>query len=521
MIYTLPQAVEASARKFPEKDAFRCLQKSYTYQSLAEQMNQLAHCLIQNGVQRGDRVGVYLNRCLESALAIYGIMQAGAVFVPLDPLAPLERIKYLLEDCEIQWVISQNTQAEKLEQLIGGGVSMAGIIGLQKEWSVPTYSWEQIQATLPSTRPQVKILEDDLAYIMYTSGTTGTPKGIMHSHYSGLSYAKLSAELYELTEADRVGNHAALHFDISTFGYLSAPLVGATTVIVPDAHTKMPASLSSLMEKEKLTFWYSVPLALIQLIQRGVLPERDLSSLRWVLFGGEPFPPKFLRVLMETWPQASFSNVYGPAEVNQCTYYTIPNIPTDDSPLPLGHIWGNTEMLILDPNDTAVAPGETGELLIRSATRMKGYWKRPDLTDLGCYIKKGNTGVPKVFYRTGDLVRLDENGLLHFLGRKDRQIKTRGYRVELDEVEAMLITHQAIEEAAVFAYPHPESGLLIGAAVTLTPDQAVQVTELQQYLGQALPWYAVPQKITITQALPRTAAGKINRKVLIAQVNAP
>lgn len=517
MIYTLPQAVEASAKAFPTKEAFRCIQKSYSYQELEAQMNQLAHFLIQNGVQKGDRVGVYLNRCLESALAIYGIMQAGAVFVPLDPLAPIERIKYLLEDCEIQFVISQNAQSKKLEQLLTLDTRIKGIIGLQKDWALPTYNWEHIQATMPSTKPAVKVLADDLAYIMYTSGTTGTPKGIMHTHYSGLSYAKLSADLYELTNQDRVGNHAALHFDISTFGYLSAPLVGATTIIVPDAHTKMPASLSSLMEKEKLTIWYSVPLALIQLVQRGVLEERDLSSLRWVLFGGEPFPPKFLRSLMESWPQASFSNVYGPAEVNQCTYYTIPAVPTNDQPLPLGYVWGNTEMLILNHQDEAVSLGETGELLIRSATRMKGYWKRPDLTDRGFYINPGNTGIPKIFYRTGDLVRLDEAGLLHFLGRKDRQIKTRGYRVELDEVEALLIAHQAVEEAAVFAYPHPESGLLIGAAVTLKADQTIAENELQKHIGQVLPWYAVPQQINITHALPRTAAGKINRKVLVAQ----
>ncbi len=517
MVYTLPQMVEVAAERFPQKDAFRCNKAAITYGQLHQQMNQLAHLLISLGVQRGDRIGVYMNRSLETAVAIYGIMQAGAAFVPLDPLAPIERIHFLLEDCGIEYLISQAAQRRKLAHL--SPTKVKGIIGVKDAGDIPAFDWETVQQVEKTDRPPVNVMENDLAYIMYTSGTTGNPKGIMHTHYSGMSYAKLSASLYNLTAEDRVGNHAALHFDISTFGYFSAPYVGATTIIIPDAYTKIPASLSTLMETEQLTLWYSVPLALIQLVQRGVLEERNLQSLKWILFGGEPFPPKFLRSLMQTWPQAQFSNVYGPAEVNQCTYYHIPAIPTTDDPLPLGYIWDNTEMLILDEQDEMVAEGEIGELLIRSATRMRGYWKRPDLTEKGFFIQTKVPGMPEVFYRTGDLVRLDEDGLLHFLGRKDRQIKTRGYRVELDEVEAILITHEAVEEAAVFSFKNEEYGLLVGAAVTLKEGQNSDEQSLRNYIGQSLPQYAVPQHINITQALPRTAAGKINRKALKQQVS--
>lgn len=512
MVYTLPQMVEAAAKRFPQKDAFRCQQQAITFGQLNQQMNQLAHLLIDLGVKRGDRIGVYMSRSLETALAIYGIMQAGAAFVPLDPLAPIERIHFQLEDCGIDYLISQTAQRRKLALLSSS--RLKGIIGVKEAGEIPAYPWTTVQQVEKTDRPAVKVMENDLAYIMYTSGTTGKPKGIMHTHYSGMSYAKLSAGLYDLTEEDRVGNHAALHFDISTFGYFSAPYVGATTIIVPDAYTKIPASLSSLMESEQLTFWYSVPLALIQLVQRGVLEERNLQSLRWVLFGGEPFPPKFLRSLMQTWPQAQFSNVYGPAEVNQCTYYHIPTIPSNDEPLPLGYIWDNTEMLILDEQDEEVVGGEIGELLIRSATRMQGYWQRPDLTKKGFFIQSQVPGIPEVYYRTGDLVRLDVDGLLHFLGRKDRQIKTRGYRVELDEVEAILITHEAVEEAAVFSFNTEDAGLLVGAAVTLKKGQHTDEQSLRNHVGQSLPSYALPQHINITQALPRTAAGKINRKAL-------
>lgn len=510
MVYLLPHTIERAAEQFPDQDAFRCANRALTYAGLARQMGQLSRLLIETGVQKGDRVGVYMNRSLETATAVYGIMNAGAAFVPLDPEAPPARTRFLLQDCGIQHLITNPSQRNSLKQVLTDEVTVQTVIGLREDWPVPTISWEEV-AQMPATRPSaVRMLEQDLAYIMYTSGTTGAPKGIMHTHYSGLSYARLSAALYGLNEKDRIGNHAALHFDISTLGYFTSPLVAATTVIIPDAHTKMPASLSKLMEDEQLTVWYSVPLALVQLLQQGVLEQRDLSRLRWVLFGGEPFPAKHLRSLMQWWPQARFSNVYGPAEVNQCTYYHVPAPPPTDEPIPLGRVWANTEMRIVDEQDQPVKMGEPGELLIRSATRMKGYWRRPDLTEKGFFRRTTTSGYEEIFYRTGDLVRLDPAGNLLFLGRKDRQIKTRGYRVELDEVEAVLMAHPAVEAAAVFPVRHGDEGLLIQAAVTLKDKAAVDEMALRNHVGASIPWYAVPQNITFTQMLPRTAAGKIN-----------
>ena len=264
------------------------------------------------------------------------------------------------------------------------------------------------------------------------------------------------------------------------------------------------------MADEQLTVWYSVPLALVQLLQHGVLEQRDLSRLRWVLFGGEPFPTKHLRSLMQWWPQARFSNVYGPAEVNQCTYYHVPEPPATDEPIPIGRVWDNTEMLIVDEQDLLAKMDEPGELLIRSATRMKGYWRRPDLTEKGFFRRTTTPGYEEIFYRTGDLVRLDPAGNLLFLGRKDRQIKTRGYRVELDEVEAVLLAHPAVEAAAVYPVKHGDEGLLIQAAVMLKDNAAVDEMALRNHVGASIPWYAVPQNITFTPMLPRTAAGKIN-----------
>jgi len=513
--YLLTHSIQKSARQYPQKVAFRCLDQSITYAELNVQVNQLAHQLLNLGVKKGDRVGVFLNRCLDTTTALYGIMNAGAVYVPIDPNLPKERIQFLIEDCEIEYLVTNSAQKRNLKKVFHENSSLKGIIGINADLSVPNFSWESV-FQLPDTNPNINILEQDLAYILYTSGSTGTPKGIVHSHYSGLAYAKLMADLYDIKAEDVLGNHAPIFFDISTFGYFTAPLVGATTIIATDAHVKMPASLSQLIEKEKVSVWYSVPLALIQMMQLGALEQRNWSAMRWVLYAGEPFPVKHLKTLMKQLPNTSFSNLYGPTETNVCTYYHLPPPTVDDSPIPIGRVWGNTEMLILDDRNEEVVQGEVGELLIRSATRMVGYWKKPELSERSYYKRSNIIGLEEIFYRTGDLVKEENDGNLTLLGRKDRQVKTRGFRVELNEIEAVLLAHDSVNAVAVFSVQDQEEINIICAIVTLKEKQALEERELLDYSKNKLAWYAVPQQLSISEDLPRTPTGKIDRKVLKA-----
>jgi amino acid adenylation domain-containing protein len=310
-------------------------------------------------------------------------------------------------------------------------------------------------------------MEQDLAYIIYTSGSTGEPKGIMHTHASGLSYARMAADLYELTNDDVLSNFPPLHFDQSTFDYFSGPLVGATTVIIPEEHRLLPASLSQLMQDERMTVWYSVPFALIQLLLRGALEERDLSSLRWIIFGGEPFPVKYLRALQGLLPDAIFSNNYGPAETNQVMFYHVPPLDSDfDQQIPIGTLCPNMDCMVVDDNGEQVHLGDVGELLMRTPTMMDGYWDGADLNERAFFTQERTGGLRERYYRTGDLVQLRADGMYDFLGRKDRQIKTRGYRVELDEIESVLLLHPDVQEAGVFAIPNDEAGQLVHAAAT-------------------------------------------------------
>jgi len=515
MIYLLPHTITESARRFPDREAFRFGKVSLTYRKMEKRMNQLAGVLQTLGIKKGDRIGIYLNRSIETAISIFGILQAGGVYVPIDPKAPVTRSQFLIEDCEIKILITQLAQRKKISQITKDKNNIHTIIGLSEMEGVKTISWESVFTASAEYNSPFRILEKDLAYIIYTSGSTGQPKGIMHTHYSGLSYARLTADLYQITEQDRIGNHAPIHFDICTLGYFTSPLVGACTVIASDAATVFPASLGKLITEEALTIWYSVPLALVQILQNGVLADQALPHLRWVLYAGEPFPPKYLRTLMQQWSDTRFSNVYGPTETNACTYYNLPEIPMTDDPIPIGQVWKNTDYLILDEEGKEVAPGTTGELLICSATQMLGYWRNPALTEKSLYRVLATTGQESVFYKTGDLVK-EEDGILHFLGRKDFQIKIRGHRVELGAIEACLVAHASVREAAVYTVRISEESLKIVAAVISSSDSEASVINLLEFLKEKLPLYAVPEEIKIVKDFPRTSSGKIKRGALVA-----
>lgn len=516
MISNLAQILDFNALKFASNIAFKCGNKQLSYKDIVTKTSKLASFLIKAGVKKGDRVGIYLERSIETAISVYGIMKAGAVFVPLDPSAPQSRTLYLLNDCNIKHLVSSKIQRKKVISFLEEQQPLLSIIGLDIKANIPSVNWNVIYNIELENYKPVEIKETDLAYIMYTSGSTGDPKGIMHTHKSGLSYARLSSDLYSVNELDQFANHAPLHFDISTFGYFTVPFSGGCTVILQDAHTVFPASLASLLEKENISIWYSVPLALIQLLKRGQLENRNFSHLRWVLFGGEVFTNKHLVTLAKLWPHASFSNVYGPAEVNQCTYYNFNDLQEIKNPLPLGAIWNDTEYLILNNNNEKVKQGVSGELLIHSPTMMKGYWNNSALTESSFYTDE-NTN--KTYFKTGDLVSENKNKELLFLGRNDFQVKIRGYRVEINEVESIVANHCEVEEAAVFTVEKEDFTKELVMAVLLKKESNLKKLELLDFCKSHLPHYSVPQQLFFVQDFPRTSSGKIDRKELKKQTS--
>jgi len=517
MIALLHHSLARQAAQRPGRQAFRCRGDSLTYQELFTRSSQLAHALRELGLKPMERVGILMGKQIELPVATYGILAAGGCYVPIDPNATQSRIEFILRDCGIQILITSETRRRMVETIAGSGSTpLRHAIGLPEGTAglLQALPWSALE-THPSSPPACETVEDDLAYIMYTSGSTGVPKGLMHTHRSGLAYARYSADLYNVGPDDVLGNHAPLHFDISTFEFLTGPYVGATSVLIPEEEIMFPAGLPRLIERERFTFWYSVPLALVHLVTRGDLASADLSSLRWVLFGGEPFPPKHLHALMKRLPHSRFCNVYGPAEVNQCTFYHVPSdFPDTSEAVPLGAAWPGARLLLVDEQDQPVEPGEPGQLLVASATCMQGYWARPDLNERAFFIEEPLPGFRRRYYRTGDMARFDSNGLLHFLGRRDRQIKIRGYRLELDEVEAAFTAQASVEEASAIAAPGEDGENQIRVFVLPRHAAAFEPADALLQARTRLPSYAVPGRLEVVTSFPRTATGKIDRTKL-------
>jgi amino acid adenylation domain-containing protein len=528
----LTEIVDRAAATDASHPAFKFENAAITYGELLSQANGLAATLVEDGVQPGDRIGLLLPKSLMLPVAVYGVLKAGGVYVPLDAQAPAARLAALLTDAGIDRIIVAQGQAKLVSRLIDAAPdAVRTVIGLARstlaDHDVVCIDFATIGAA--ATAPDVAIEPEDPAYLLYTSGSTGHPKGILHSHRSAMAYARLAAAAYDVRASDVLGNFAPLHFDQSTFEFLAGPLNGATTVMIPPAFGIALTSLAELIEAERLTIWYSVPAILVQLVSAGVLDGRDLTSLRWVLFGGEPFAPKHLNALMALMPDAHFSNVYGPTEVNQCTLFNVGASDPVDAPLPLGDAWPQTELLIVDGNDAEVSPGETGELLVRSPTMMLGYWQRPELNARAFFHRPASNGQHdradetdpqddgrsdvETFYRTGDLVRRNHQGLLEIVGRVDRQIKTRGYRVELDEVEHVLLAHDDVVTGAVVPV-EDEAGTFIEAAYVAREGSDLTERDLARHCAQTLSSYAVPRRFVPLAELPVTRTGKIDRRAI-------
>ena len=517
--FLIHSPVEYYAQTTPDHPALSFQGNELSYAELDQRSNQLAHALLSRGVARQDRVGIFMHKSLELGVAIYGILKAGCVFVPLDPFMPVDRLAFILDDCDITHLISSDVLSEQIRQL--DKISDLNIYGVSQPLSndanaVTQLSWTDINKH-NSESPDVKMIDQELGYIMYTSGSTGSPKGMMHTHHGSISYARWGAQHVNLQPDDRVASHAPLHFDLSIFDFFSTAQAGATVSLIPETVTRFPASWTNIIDSERISVVFTVPYTLITMLEQGAMDKRDLSSLRWILFGGEPFPPRKLRLLMQALEGVRFTNVYGPAEAPSCTCYDVvmPEENNDD-PLPIGYVSRNSSDLIIDEHDQECDVGTAGELCIRSSTLTRGYWNRPDLNARAYLYREGLGPFPTVYFRTGDRVVRQADGQLQFLGRIDRMVKTRGHRVELDEVEAVFSAIETVQEAAAFVVPDEFGSQSIMVAAKLDSGSDLDVAALFRSARSKLPAYAIPREIEISNALPHTSSGKIDRNALSA-----
>ena len=524
MAFTLHQLLTQTAARQPEHEAVRLLTEALTYGELDRLSNQIAHSLIANGVVRGDRVGIYLQKSPSAIAAIFGIMKTGACYVPVDANAPGLRLEEIGRQCGFRALVTSSGLYQKLASSFHQECPMNAILFVDKapdaKLPLPTFTLAEIASQQPGEDPAVPVIDNDLAYILFTSGSTGVPKGVMLSHLNALTFVNWSVATFNVTAEDRLSQHAPFNFDLSTFDIFVAAATGAALSLVPEGLAVFPLQLSSFIQDQRITIWYSVPMVLTLLQARGKLEERDLSALRWVLFAGEVFPTKHLRTLMEKLSHPRYANLYGPTETNVCAYYEVePLSPEETAPIPIGKACVNTDLIPISADgERVVTTNKEGLLYARGSTVMQGYYGRPEAS-AACFIPNPfASGREEKLYCTGDWVTLDEKGNYLFVGRKDHMIKTRGYRVELGEIEAVMVAHPAVDEAVALPIPDEAIGNTIHAVVTIADSQSLDVIKLKHHCAEKLPAYMVPEKIEFRESLPRTDNGKIDRRRLVGEL---
>jgi amino acid adenylation domain-containing protein len=356
---------------------------------------------------------------------------------------------------------------------------------------------------------------------LYTSGSTGMPKGVVLSHRHALTFVEWGVRTFAVTPEDRLSNHAPLHFDLSVFDIYVSLHTGACVHIVPDDVAPFPPKLAQWMDEERITVSYSVPSALIRLLGHGNIERFEYRALRAVLFAGEVFPMKYLLQLMQRWPHARYYNLYGPTETNVCTYYEVPaDIPADAKEIPIGAAISNCECFAIDDQGKVVQPGGSGELYVRGPLLLLGYWNQPAKTTEMLVPNPIQTAYPEMAYRTGDICRMDSDGNYWFTGRRDHMVKSRGYRIELGDIEAALYKHEGINEAVLVAVPDEEVGARLHAFV-VPHAPSLGEKELASFCSSQLPRYMVPEFFWFETELPKTSTGKIDRQALSRRLAEP
>ncbi|MHC4605852.1 MAG: AMP-binding protein [Planctomycetota bacterium] len=448
---TLEKLLRASWDRHADRTAVDA-DRRLTYAELGRETLQLADRLRALGVKRGERVLLARPKGADGIVGMLGILLAGGAYVPVEPDGPAERRRKIEDDCRPIAVVGDSIDGK-------GGRADA------------------------STRNG-----DDLAAILYTSGSTGAPKGVSLADGNILHFVEWMVREFGVGPEDRLANHAPYLFDLSLFDHFGAFRAGAAVVPVPKEQSLFPASLAKFIGEKRITVWYSVPFVLVGLAERGALSKADLSALRLVLFAGEVFPMGPLRKLAASLPGVALANLFGPTETNVCTFHRVRPEDLDRDELPIG----------------VPAPGfetkvENGELLVRGPGVMRGYWGSEPVTG---------------WYRTGDRVE-ERDGVFRLLGRVDRMVKVRGYRVEPAEIEAALHKDSGVREAAVVAVPDFYGQKALAASIV--PAEGTDVPDVAASLRERLPAYMIPAKIRFLRELPRTTTGKVDYQALAGE----
>jgi amino acid adenylation domain-containing protein len=492
----LHELFEEQVHRTPEAIAVEYEGRELRYQELDRQANQLGHYLQKLGVGPETRVGICLERSLEMIVGVLGILKAGGVFVPLDPSYPRVRLGFMLDDAQMTVLLVRTRDAESFQ-----GKTAKVVV------------WEEIVSEVQNERADPicgAAATDNLAYMIYTSGTTGEPKGVMVTHQAIVNHLQWRQRVYPLSSPDRFLHKASLSFDIATWEIFAPLSAGARLVLASAIAQRDISSLAEMIANRRVTIAHFNPSVL-----RAFLEEPNIEScenLRHVFCGGEVMSAELVKLFFEKL-KAELHNQYGPTEtcVDVLAWNCDP--PGDGGKIPLGGAIDNTQAFVLDVAMEPVPMRVRGELCIGGDALARGYWNRPALTAERFVPNPFSASGGQRLYRTGDLVRRREDGNIEFMGRLDRQVKLRGFRVELEEIEAAFLRHAEVEQAAVVIRGTDAERRLVGYIV-IRDGARVGNSQLRQYLRNTLPEYMVPPVIVELAKLPLTPNGKVDRQAL-------
>jgi D-alanine--poly(phosphoribitol) ligase subunit 1 len=476
-----------------------------SYGQLEQLSNQIARLLLQHGLGRGDVVALFHDKSPVAFAAIIGCLKSGIIYTNLDPDSPWERLRKIIETCEPKAIINGFPDLPHADRVERQGIRT---IHLRQPETVA-----QLGALAASELPGLDAVTGaHPAYIMFTSGSTGIPKGAVMSHSNVLNFIAWAQDRFELTSDDVLSNANPIYFDNSVFDFYAAIFSGASMVPISSQQARDPRQMVAIVNRMRCTVWFSVPSLLVYLLTTRALSAGDFPVVRKIIFGGEGFPKAKLKQLYDLFgDRADLENVYGPTECTCiCSAHTIGRSDFDDMKAlaTLGFLAPNFdyEMLVTDEAT------EVGELFLRGPNVGLGYYNDAERTARSFMQNPRHHRFTDIGYRTGDLVRRDASGRLHFVGRTDFQIKHMGYRIELEEIEAALATLPEVKECAVI-YRKLGDGLgeIIGFAALATPRPPEEV--IREVAG-IVPPYMVPKRVKLLDNLPKNANGKIDRIAL-------
>jgi amino acid adenylation domain-containing protein len=490
----LHEWLRSTAAATPDAAAIIEEERVTSFGELFDQAAALARVFIENGVRKQDRIALILPKNTDAIIAVFASLLAGAIYVPIHPRWPRERIESVLAECEARLVIEEGRRIT--DRQTGASLAWPNNLGAPSIPRLLRNGWETTNLNRNPFVGEPESTPQDTALILFTSGSTGRPKGVVLSHRAVAAFVRWTAEEFQITSADRMACPSPLGFDLSTFDLFNMALTGSTAVLVPDNIVWMPRFLTQFVSEARISCWYSVPSILSGMLQEGRFSTHSYPALRLVLFAGEVFPSPILARLQAALPVARLINLYGPTETNVVTWQSVPDSFDGAQPLPIGHAC---------PYATLRVDESSGELLAGGDSLMQGYWNRPEETQR-CFV----TIRGQIFYRTGDRVSTAADGSYLFLGRLDRQIKRRGFRIELSEIEAALAGHEDILESAVVAVEKEARGAVITAFLRLGDNSTVTLAEVKAHCGRRLPPYMLPDRIHVVDVIPKGSRGKID-----------